>query len=201
MAEIGRKPKRTSAKRIERDQRAAAVLALRLQGYSLKAIGEAQTPPIHETTVFKIINTTLARTVAENVALWRRLAMLRLDELLVAVYEKAIAGDVFAVDRTLAILGRQARLMGADRAEPVNAPMLDYVPPQTIEAAKAMIFTLAGKLANGEIGVDMHNALLRGVQVFLQDRAAEQEKFLETLELRQQGIEPPWQGNGHELPS
>jgi hypothetical protein len=87
--------------------------------------------------------------------------------------------------------------MGAD-SRPL---VIDYVRPNGIDEAKAMVLTLGARLAAGEVSIELHNALLHGIEVYLRDRSQEQERILESLELQQQGLELPWQGNSHELPS
>jgi hypothetical protein len=48
-----------------------------------------------------------------------------------------------------------------------------YVPPQTVEEARGAILTLGGRLAKGEITVELHDALVGGLRAYLGDRAAD----------------------------
>jgi hypothetical protein len=52
-----------------------------------------------------------------------RLEEERLDALLAAVWEKALAGDGPAIDRALAIMARRARLRGIDAERPGGVTM------------------------------------------------------------------------------
>jgi len=109
-----RKPTETGAARIKRQERIAAIIAMRLQGFSLQAIGQAQTPPVSMQRIHTIIFAELDRLVVEPTEKLRKLELMRLDELMTAYYERALGGDFAALDRVLAIQARRARLMGLD---------------------------------------------------------------------------------------
>ena len=64
---MGRKAKITSARRIERERRTAAIMQMRVEGHSLRAIGEAQRPPVSGVAVFKTISKAIDRMVDEAV--------------------------------------------------------------------------------------------------------------------------------------
>ena len=91
------------------------MLQLRLQGCTLQQIADVQEPKISFQAVSKAIKTALRDVVIEPLEQVRSLELLRLDELLAAVYEKALSGDIAAIDRCLAIMYRRARLMGLDQ--------------------------------------------------------------------------------------
>jgi hypothetical protein len=55
---------------------------------------------------------------AESAAAVTRLEVERLDALLLAVWSKALHGDLPALDRVLAILARRAKLLGIDAEKP-----------------------------------------------------------------------------------
>jgi hypothetical protein len=107
----------TGKARIETLQKRAAMLSMRLQGYSLQQIGEAQDPPMSMQAVHQHIKAALENTLPEVVEEARTLEVLRLDELLTGVYEKGINGDIPALDRVLAIQVRRARLLALDQAQ------------------------------------------------------------------------------------
>ena len=110
---MARKAKITSAERIERQQRIAAILSMRLQGASLRQIGDAYA--ISAQAVFKTVSKALAEIVTEAAEQARKLELARLDELLAGgLYERAYEGDIAAIDRVLAISYRRARLLGLD---------------------------------------------------------------------------------------
>jgi hypothetical protein len=111
---MGRKPRLTGPARIERQRRTAAILSMRMDGWSLQAIGEAQDPLASSQEIFKTIKKALAEVVSDEVDEARKIELLRLDELLAGVYERAINGDIAAIDRVLAISHRRIRLLGLD---------------------------------------------------------------------------------------
>lgn len=87
---------------------------MRLQGFTLQAIGDSQDPPIRAQTVYTAIKQALDAQLEEPIESVRKIELLRLDDLLTAVYERAINGDIAALDRVLAIQVRRARLAGLD---------------------------------------------------------------------------------------
>ena len=108
----GRPAKLTSAKELARQQRVADFVSLRLQGWSLRAIGEAQEPPISAQRVEQIISENFEDSVTVPVAQLKKLEGERLDELQVKPYEDAVKGNRLALDRVLAIMDRRHRLFG-----------------------------------------------------------------------------------------
>jgi hypothetical protein len=111
---MGRRAEITSARRIERERRTAAIMDMRLAGYSLRAIGEAQRPPVSGVAIFKTIRKTLERMATEVTEQIRKLEALRLDEMTLTVFPAASAGDLAAIDRLLDIMRRRSRLLGLD---------------------------------------------------------------------------------------
>lgn len=65
----------------------------------------------------KAYKRALARTLQEPAAEIRELEQDRLDRLQVAVWAKALRGDLGAVDRVLRIFERRARLLGLDHSD------------------------------------------------------------------------------------
>jgi hypothetical protein len=112
---MGRKARITSADRIAHAQRLAEIIQLRLQGWTLQAIGESLNPPCSAQAVFKCVKRALERMVSEATEQARRLEALRLDKLTLSVYRRAVDGDLPAIDRCLAISMRRAKLLGLDR--------------------------------------------------------------------------------------
>jgi hypothetical protein len=107
-------PTATGAERVRREQRTADILAMRLQGFTLRDIGKAQSPPVSPQAIQKLIDKVLDQMVAEPCERLRKLELLRLDELQTAYYEKALAGDIACLDRVMTIMVRRARLAGLD---------------------------------------------------------------------------------------
>ena len=111
---MSRKATVTDAQRIARQQRLATILSLRLQGWSLREIGESLSPACSPQAVHKCIKRALERMVDEAVGQARQLELLRLDELTVGVYGRALDGDLGCVDAVLSLMQRRARLLGLD---------------------------------------------------------------------------------------
>jgi DNA replication protein DnaC len=64
---MGRKPRLTGPARIERQRRTAAILSMRMEGWGLREIGEAQDPPVSYQAIFKTIKKALAEVVSDEV--------------------------------------------------------------------------------------------------------------------------------------
>jgi hypothetical protein len=82
---------------------------------SLKAIAEAQDPPVTFQAISKLIMAELARLVVGPAEQLRALELERLDEMQAGVYGAALQGDLAALDRCLTIMERRCRLLGLDR--------------------------------------------------------------------------------------
>ena len=117
---MGRKARITSAEGIERERRLADIIEMRLAGFTLQMIGQRLNPRCSPQLHKKTIKRALERTVNEATEQARRLEELRLDELTCGLYEKAINGDLAAVDAVLSLMARRARLLGLD-AQPVRS--------------------------------------------------------------------------------
>ena len=118
---MGRTAKITSVVAIQRQQRLAHIVQMRAAGFRLREIGEASSPPVSAPRVFQLLVEALRQMVAEPVAEARELELARCDDLLTGVYERAVNGDLNAIDRVLAIHDRRVRLMGLAPQRPVAA--------------------------------------------------------------------------------
>jgi hypothetical protein len=67
------------------------------------------------------------------------------------------------------------------RVETVLKPV-EYKAPESVEEARAAILMLSAQLAKGEIGLEMHDALVSDLRAYLGDKAVEQERMLAKLE-------------------
>jgi hypothetical protein len=111
----GRPATETSPKKIKRAERIRMIMDLRIQGHSLKAIAEAV--GVNFQRVHAIITETLRKWEQEPTEELRTLMALQIDELFVVAFERAVAGDLFAMDRCVNLLARKARLYGVDLAQ------------------------------------------------------------------------------------
>jgi hypothetical protein len=106
---------RTGKAEFERMQRVSMILAKRYSGMGLAQIGAEQDPPVTAQAIHSLIQRALGQMPQQGVAEIRALEALRLDKLLAAVWPGAMAGDIAAVDRCLAISARRSRLLGLDK--------------------------------------------------------------------------------------
>jgi hypothetical protein len=93
--------------------RQAEALKLRLIGAGYAEIAQQRGYASPE-GAWKAVRAGLKRTLQEPADQVRRLEVDRLDSLLAAVWQKAIAGDGEAIDRALRIMKRRAELLGLD---------------------------------------------------------------------------------------
>jgi len=114
-----KKPRRTarnrqpaSPERIDVDKRRAQMLDLRIEGYSLRAIGEKL--GMHHSSVAEAIESELAELTREPAERLRTVELERMDAMLVGLWPKAKTGDVASVQAALGVMARRAKLLGLD---------------------------------------------------------------------------------------
>jgi hypothetical protein len=118
-------------------------MSLRLQGWSLDAIGEAQTPRISSQRVHQIIVQYLAETATLATEQVRKIELARLDEMLIKIFDNACKGDLLAIDRVLAIHDRRAKMTE------INAPeKIQEVGP--VSDAKASLLAKLKKMGSDD---------------------------------------------------
>ncbi len=114
----GRRPKgarehiegSTLPRDLERYEEAEKVLSLRLEGYSIRAI--AGKTGLSKTTVHRILKEWVSEAVSRNMELASEIAMVNLgrwEELVRALWPKAKAGDVQAVNAVVNIIDREMK--------------------------------------------------------------------------------------------
>jgi hypothetical protein len=111
---------KTSPARLAVVEKQCQALELRKAGRTYAAIAQELgycSPSGAEKAVRVAIRKILAEPGEEVIAMERE----RLDALLGAVWEQALAGDFQAVDRALKIMERRARLLGLDRPLKIEA--------------------------------------------------------------------------------
>ena len=116
-----RKNGKTDPHLIVRVKRARDILELRLQGWSLAAIGQAQKPEMCQQRVNQIITAELAKIPKEPAKRVRKMELRRLDDLQVIAAGLAASEEVAklpyvlpAIGRVLDIQRRRADLLGLD---------------------------------------------------------------------------------------
>ncbi len=106
---------KTDSRSTSAAERRAQAFKSRLSGCTFQAIGAAL--GISKQAAHGLIKRELVRLTAEterDAPVLRALELERLDSLIQACWEKAMAGDLGAVDRLLKISERRARFLGLD---------------------------------------------------------------------------------------
>lgn len=114
------------------------VLELRRAGLSFERIADEVGIPGGRSDAHKIYRRAMSRTLQEPAAEIRQLEADRLDRLQVAVWTKALSGNLNAVDRVLRLMDRRARLLGLDHA--------DGIAERALELEAGRIRLMAGAL-------------------------------------------------------
>lgn len=112
--------RRSTPRSINAAEKARLAINLRKQGYTLDEIA------LHcgyqdKSGAYRAIKRELDNIVAEEVEDLRKMEMLRLDEMLKVCVEKALKGDLWAIDRVVNISKRRSEITGMDtRADEKN---------------------------------------------------------------------------------
>jgi hypothetical protein len=154
---MGRKARISGRERIERERRIADILALRMQGASLRTIGESLTPQISPQAVFKCIKRALENMTNEAVEQARQIELLRIDELQTGLYERALAGDIPSVGAVLALMMKRSRLLGLD-VQPVRFGANEFDQPRVLEIVGDEQMAHAEQVARAALGLARHLA-------------------------------------------
>ncbi len=128
----------SAEERVAAAERQAQALQLRLGGASFAQIGR-QLGDVSAPRAYQLYKAALRQVVRQPNAELVDLELARLDQLLVAMWPKAMQGSGWAVERCLSIMERRARLLGLD------APTKHEV--MTIDAIDAEIRHLEAELA------------------------------------------------------
>lgn len=106
-------PSRTGPRALAVHRREANALALRAEGWNYEAIARTL-GYAGRSGAYKAVSRALRRLGAEDAAALRQLEGMRLDALQAALWERALAGDLDAVDRVLRIIHRRITLFGLE---------------------------------------------------------------------------------------
>lgn len=123
-----RKDNKTSPRAIATAEKQAEALEYRKRGYSYSQIGAALDPPLTAQRAHQLVDGALKAIIAEPGESVVALELARLDDLLTAVMEAAIKGDLFAIDRVLKIGERRARMLGSDAPDKTELTGKDGAP-------------------------------------------------------------------------
>lgn len=103
----------TTQRDINATERARLALSLRKQGYTLDDIAK-QCGYQDKSGAWRAIKRELDRCVASEVSELRKIEEMRLDEMLKVCYAKALEGNLWAVDRVIALSKRRSEVTGLD---------------------------------------------------------------------------------------
>ncbi len=104
---------RTAPSDINAAERAKLALMLRKQGYTLDEIAR-QVGYTHKSAACKAVKRELKQVPRSDAQELQTLEELRLDDLLKACMPKAQGGDLWAIDRVIAISKRRSEVTGMD---------------------------------------------------------------------------------------
>ena len=99
--------------------RAVQALELRMAGATYRKIATQLGYP-NPGNAYRAVARLLTEHARESAEQVRAMELARLDRLLLAVWGKAAAGDVAAVDRALRVMERRARIMGIDAPQKID---------------------------------------------------------------------------------
>jgi orotate phosphoribosyltransferase-like protein len=105
------------------DERNRSALALRIEGLTYRQIADRLGVAVSR--AHELVKREAAETLPDDAAVadWRAMQMLRLEALHLAVWDRAVAGDIPSVLTALRIAAAQSRLLGLDRTpEPAPPP-------------------------------------------------------------------------------
>ena len=115
----------TSPLEPEDADREIQAIELRRNGYTFDQIA-IEMNLNNRTHAWRIVQRALKRNVTEAVDDMRILEAERLDRLQYASWEKAVGGDLRAIDTSLRIMERRAKLFGLDAPNKIQAEVIEY---------------------------------------------------------------------------
>lgn len=148
---INRGQQKKPAAKVQAEQVAAAnaldrqqeALELRKSGASFAAI--ARTLGVSTTQAYNDVEAALAEAVNRNVGKadeLRQLELQRLDEVFFGIYQRAVGGELKAVDRLLRISERRAKLLGLDAPQALDlgdgVPLNIHIVPKLTDVLQAL---------------------------------------------------------------
>lgn len=131
--------------RIHITERERDALELRKGGMTFERIAD-QLGYADRSGAWRAVNTALSATLQEPADELRRMEAERLNDLLLAMWPKALSGSTWHVDRCLSIMDRRAKLLGLD------APTRKIVNVITEDLVDAEIRKLEAELAANDLG-------------------------------------------------
>lgn len=135
--EIGTGEEECSDPKVWRYARRYVALFMRTQGYQYQAI--ASTMGVTVSAVSNLVHRALKDTVSEEADAVRARHMLNYENMMTGLAERAMAGDTFAVEKTMQIMARVEKLMGIAAPEEINLNIVKDSPADELRAKVAAI--------------------------------------------------------------
>ena len=108
------KHSKTTEGKLTATQKQAEALRLRTKGFEYSEIAD-RVGYRGESGAYKAVMAGLKKTLQEPADELRKMEAERLDRMMAGLWDKAIDGDTWSVDRVLNIMERRARLLGLDK--------------------------------------------------------------------------------------
>lgn len=131
------------ARKLDLAVRRQQALKLRLAGVSLESIAE-KLGYAHKSNASKDIRGAIKEIYREAAEEVRTLELERLDRIMFAVWQKAIAGDSAAIDRVLRIMDRRAQYLGLDSPKETSVEVKSDSRERIFARLQALTATAAG---------------------------------------------------------
>lgn len=116
--ELVAKKGKTTPRRMEMDERQAAAMNLRRRGISYERIA-VELGYASPSGAYEAVKAGMLRTLREPADELRQLELDRLDDMLEAISENIMAGDLDSIATALRISERRAKLLGLDKPAPL----------------------------------------------------------------------------------
>lgn len=119
--------------RFSAQERVKLALKLRLSGATFQEIAEAGIGYSNKGSVSRAVKKALADIPREEATMVLQMELARLDVALRAIWPKILQGDLWAIDRLIAIQNRRARYLGLDdfqqddNAEVAKSALRDFI--------------------------------------------------------------------------
>ena len=125
---------------IETRKREARVFELRIQGFTFEQIA-TEVGYQGASGAWQAYKRVKESHIFESVDEARQLELMRLDEMMLALWDRAIGGDLPAASCVLKIMDRRAKLLGLDKPEKIEVNKWD-ISGQDIDAEVQRIVTI-----------------------------------------------------------
>lgn len=134
-------------------ERRAKAIKMKIDGASYSEIATALGYSSRSAAHMDVKRSLEKHVIEEGLAIeaWRELELSRLDTLQQAIWPKAMSGDPRAIEASLKILDRRAKLLGLDSPVRLEVLTVDALDAQ-IQRLEAELAAAAVAAADGEVG-------------------------------------------------